>query len=211
MSAEKTVFDKTYENYISQLHKIDFKSVAFNLGLNQDEKKISIPLFGINHVVSIHGVTDPSGKKPSHDICVVLCKYLLLFPDVAPKESDWVSFRDLKDAGPLTTYFAHDVERGIASYFAGTLDELKNASNALSGYRPDLDVHYDLAIQFDALPRVPVMMLFNDADEEFDAKCSILFERRAERYLDAECLAIVGWQLFNRLKNADKRDIIRDR
>ncbi|MBW2248424.1 MAG: DUF3786 domain-containing protein, partial [Deltaproteobacteria bacterium] len=30
---------------------------------------------------------------------------------------------------------------------------------------------------------------------EFPAHCSILFERRAEKYLDAECLAILGMLL----------------
>jgi hypothetical protein len=43
-------------------------------------------------------------------------------------------------------------------------------------------------------------MLYNDTDDEFAAKCSVLFERRAEAYLDAECLAMVGRLLFTSLK-----------
>jgi hypothetical protein len=35
--------------------------------------------------------------------------------------------------------------------------------------------------------------------------CTVLFERRAEKYLDAECLAMLGWQLFIRLRKAAKR------
>ncbi|CAN2041866.1 hypothetical protein GMMP15_50054 [Candidatus Magnetomoraceae bacterium gMMP-15] len=46
-------------------------------------------------------------------------------------------------------------------------------------------------------------MLFNDADDEFEAKCSVLFERRAEKYLDLECLAMLGRHLFTCLKKAD--------
>jgi hypothetical protein len=57
-------------------------------------------------------------------------------------------------------------------------------------------------MQFDALPKVPVVMLFNDADDEFSATCSVLFERRAENYLDPECLAMVGRCLFTYLKKA---------
>jgi hypothetical protein len=45
-------------------------------------------------------------------------------------------------------------------------------------------------------------MLFNDADEEFPAQCAVLFERRAENYLDMECLAMVGMLLFEYLKPA---------
>jgi hypothetical protein len=32
----------------------------------------------------------------------------------------------------------------------------------------------------------------------------VLFERRAEEYLDPECLAILGRHLFVRLKRADR-------
>jgi len=45
-------------------------------------------------------------------------------------------------------------------------------------------------------------MLFNDADDEFSATCSVLFEQRAENYLDPECLAMVGRRLCTNLKNA---------
>jgi len=124
------------------------------------------------------------------DICVILCKYILLCPQIPPKEKDWVSFRDLKDSGPLTSYFANDVERAIAVHFNGRLSDMKNAGRTLKGYSPDIEVSYDLSMQFDALPKVPVVMLFNDADDEFPAKCAVLFETRAENYLDSECLPL---------------------
>ena len=204
MEGEETVFEKSYEKYLAQLKEISFKSIASNIGGIVEEDVIAIPLLGKNYSISFNGITDPSGNKPIYDICVVLSKYLLLCPDVTPKEDEWVSFRDFKDSGPLTNYFNNDVERSITSYFKGRLAGLKKASKSISGHQPNLDVNYDLAMQFDALPKIPVILLFNDADEEFSAKCSVLFERRAEKYLDAECLAMLGWQLFNHLRRADK-------
>jgi hypothetical protein len=47
---------------------------------------------------------------------------------------------------------------------------------------------------------VPLLLLFNDADEGFPAACSVLFERRAGGYLDMECLAMSGMLLAERLK-----------
>jgi len=41
---------------------------------------------------------------------------------------------------------------------------------------------------------IPNIMLFNDKDDEFLAKCTVLFESRVEKYLDAECRAMIGWQ-----------------
>lgn len=202
MTNKESVFKKTYENYLAQVDETDFNSVKQKLGVEVENNEMIIPLFGKLYKVSAAGISDPGGKQPMFDICVILCKYILLCPQISPKEKDWVSFRDLKDSGPLTSYFANDVERAIAAHFNGRLDDMKNACRTLKGYLPDIEVSYDLSIQFDALPKLPVVMLFNDADDEFPAKCSVLFETRAENYLDPECLSMVGRCLFTYLKKA---------
>jgi hypothetical protein len=204
MTAKANVFDSNYKDYLAQLKKISFQSLAQHLGGIVKGRAIRIPLLGKHYEVSPAGIADPSGKKPVYDICVILSKYLLLCPDTPPPEDRLVSFRNFKNSGPLTNYFDNDVENSIAAYFKGNLDGLKKAGQILSGYRPDLDLNYDLAMQFDALPRIPVILLFNDVDEEFSEKCSVLFEQRAEKYLDAECLAMLGRQLFNQLKSVGK-------
>jgi len=57
-------------------------------------------------------------------------------------------------------------------------------------------------VRLPALPKIPILLLFNGADEEFPARCAMLFERRAEKYLDMECLAIAGWALSAYLLDA---------
>jgi len=200
MTNKESVFKKTYKNYLTQVDGIDFNLVKQKLGAKVERDKIIIPLFGKPYNVSGAGIFDPDGKQPMLDICVILCKYILLCPQIPPKEKNWISFRDLKDSGPLTSYFVNDVERAIAIQFNGRLGDIKNAGRTLKGYSPDIEVSYDLSMQFYALPKVPVVMLFNDADDEFSATCSVLFERRAENYLDPECLAMVGRCLFAYLK-----------
>jgi hypothetical protein len=44
-----------------------------------------------------------------------------------------------------------------------------------------------------------MLLLFNDADNEFPADCRILFEVRVESYLDMESVAILGGMLAHRL------------
>ena len=200
MTNKESVFKKTYEKYLAQVDGVDFNLVKQKLGAEVEKNKIIIPLFGKPYKVSGAGISDQVGKQPMLDICVILCKYILLCPPIPPKGQDWVSFRDFKDSGPLTSYFINDVERAIATQFNGKLCDMKNACRILNGYSPDIEVAYDLSMQFDVLPKVPVVMLFNDADHEFSATCSVLFERRAENYLDPECLAMVGRCLFTYLK-----------
>jgi len=202
MTNKENVFKKTYEKYLAQVDGIAFNLVKQKLGAEAEKNKIIIPLFGKPYEISAAGISDPGGKQPMFDICVILCKYILLCPQISPKGKDWVSFRDLKDSGPLTSYFVNDVEQAIATQFNGRLGDMKNACRTLKGYSQDIEVSYDLSMQFGALPKVPVVMLFNDADDEFSASCSVLFQRRAENYLDPECLAMVGRCLFTYLEKA---------
>jgi hypothetical protein len=54
-------------------------------------------------------------------------------------------------------------------------------------------------MQVPALPRVPLFIVFYDADAEFPATCSVLFERRADVYLDMESLGVLGARFVDRL------------
>jgi hypothetical protein len=198
------VFEKTYRYYLDQIKGFNPESLKQKLGVEVQDDEVIIPLYGNPYRVSKNCIIDHSGKQPPLEISVILFKYLLLCPHNDPTGKDWVSYRDFKDSGPLTVYFANDVERAIASYFKGALGDFEEAGKAIGGYRPDIDVSYDLSMQFDALPKVPVIVLFNDADDEFPAQCSFLFERRAGSYLDAECLAMIGRLLLANLKRATK-------
>lgn len=210
MNTAVNVYESTYRDYLARLGRIDSGFLEQSLGVKVQGKEAVIPLFGRHYRVSKDGITNPEGNAPRFDICVILCKYLLLCPDKAPKETEWVSFRNLKDSGPLTTYFANDVERAIAAHFAGKLEKLQASCRQLGGYPPRMQAAYDLSMQFDALPRIPVILLFNDTDDDqgiiWPASCSLLFERRAESYLDPECLAMTGSLLYSWLKKAASSD-----
>ena len=62
----------------------------------------------------------------------------------------------------------------------------------IGGVQPQQNYPYDVAVVFRVLPRIPILLLFNDKDEEFDVQTAILFEKRADRFLDAECLAMLA-------------------
>ena len=138
------------------------------------------------------GVFDPSGEKVNYAVCVVLCCYVLQCPPNTPSVGEWVTYREFKDAGPLVSYFTANTNKIIETTFAGRLAELEDAGRELGGRRFDDGASHDLSLQFDFLPRIPVLLRFNDRDEEFPAQCSVLFRQSAEAYLDMECVAIGG-------------------
>jgi hypothetical protein len=201
MSEKSPVFKETYKNYLDQVAGLEFKSLEEKLGIKTERDKVTIPFFNKPYVVSKKRIINPAGKEPSLEISVVLCKYLLLCPDVVEKEDDWVAYRDFKDSSPLTTFFLTSVEQPIANHFSGRLNELEESCKTLGGFSPDIQLSYQLSMQFNPLPKVPQLMLYNDADDEFPAHCSVLFNKNAEKYLDAECLAILGTLLSIYLRN----------
>jgi hypothetical protein len=208
MGKKSHVFEETYQEYLKQIAGINFEPLAEVIGVTVEAGKITIPFFENPYAVADTGITDSSGKQPPFGICVVLCKYLLLCPEVAMPEDEWVAYRDFKDAGPLTGFFANSVEKPLAEHFAGRLIELETACKALGGLAPDMELSYDFSMQFNALPRISVLLLYNDADDEFPAHCSILFKRDADKFLDAESLAILGEIVIRRLikKNNQEKE-----
>ena len=199
---KSSVFEETYHNYLAQIAGLDFKKIADRLGAEVVGDELIIPVLGKPHRISAAGMSGPSDSRPNFSVCVILFKYLLLCPDHDPVENDWVSFKDFKDSAPFSGAFVNYTEAPLAKYFSGHLKDLKAACRGIHGHPPAATFSYDLCMQFKALPKIPVLLLFNDADKEFAAQCMVLFERRAENYLDMECLAMVGMQLFEWLKQA---------
>ena len=194
------IYEQTYKNYLSRIVELDLPFLADKLGIQLDGHHVIIPFFGKPYRVSAKGITDPSNRQPHLSVSVILCKYLLMCPMIEPLEGNWMSFKDFKDAGPLVRAFYNTVTHPIAETFSGRLAELKKAGEIIGGYAPADELSYDFSMRFDALPKVPLLLLFNDKDDEFPAQGSVLFEKRAEKFLDMECLAMVGMLFFEYLK-----------
>lgn len=206
MTEKAPVFERIYHDYLAQVAALDLSGKDEILGIRRSAEGIWIPFFNQEFCVSESGVMNPQGRQPIHAVSVVLCRYLILCPETLPTdETEWVSYRNFKDAAPFAAAFAKNTEAAIAKNFTGQLAALEAASRQLGGVHTDAGLSYDLTMQVYGLPRVPVFLLFNDADAEFGAECSVLFEKRAERFLDMECLAILGWLLSDYLALAAGR------
>ncbi len=68
MTAKSSVFENTYDEYIAQIARVDFRPLEEKLRVRTEGAGVVIPLFRISYEVSKRGIVDPSGKKPSFDI-----------------------------------------------------------------------------------------------------------------------------------------------
>ena len=203
MNEKNPIFKQHYGNYLRQMDAIDLSRCESVLGITVDKKHgiALIPFFQTLYRISTSGVMDDRSKRPDYGTCVILLKYLLMCPKKVPSKTDWVGYREFKDSGQAQNAgLAAYASTAISKRFAGDLCGLKAAAEALEGKPPKMDYTYDLSMVFEVLPRIPLLFLFNDAEGSFPAQALILFERRAEHFLDAECRLMVEWYFFEHLK-----------
>ncbi len=202
--AVSKVFDETYEAYLSQIGDIDLERNQAILGYEILEHQAAIPFFNKTLYASSRGIFDRHGKTPQLSVSVIICKYLLMCPDEILPSVGLAAFKDFQDAAPLIHFFSNTVEGDIVRNFEGNAAALEQACLDLGGELYEGDVAYQVKYRFRGLPRLPLYLFYNDAEEGFAAQCSILFERSAEAFLDMESVAMLGGALSHKLISAGK-------
>ncbi len=198
-TTDQSVYDQTYHQYLEQLSARSLQENADVLGITIENDAAVVPYFNQPIRLKDAGLVDQTGRRPDFSDCVVVCRYLLMAPAVDPRDKTWKAFRDFPDAGPLTVFWRDTVEGPLAQSFSGRIDALAKACHVLGGILPETKIACDLCRCFVCLPKVTLLLVFNDADEDFPAAASLLFEKRAAIYLDAESQAILGHALTRRL------------
>ena len=193
------VFAQTYQHYLEQINQIEFLSKAEMLGLERDGDTLKIPLYDKIYTFSTEGLREKNENDIAPAVQVMICKYILTRSAGAPViEDKLVTYREFKDSGPLTSYFTTNTNKILETTFSGNLPLLKEKSFLIGGELLSSDM-YDLSLRYYAFPKISVIVNFNDSDDLFHAKCSILYRSVAAHYLDMESLAMTGTLLTGKL------------
>lgn len=193
------VFAQTHQHYLEQISKIDFLSKAEMLGVKRDGDCLVVPLYDKVYFISGEGLREEKGAEITPAVQVMICKYMLTFSSDAPTiEDKLVTYREFKDSGPLTSYFTTNTNKILETSFSGNVSLLKERAQSIGGELQGSDM-YDLSLEFYAFPKIPVVVNFNDRDDLFPAKCSILYRSTAALFLDMESLSMTGTLLTGKL------------
>ncbi len=200
------IFETHYNDYCLKISQCDFEEAAKILKVELKGNGVSIPFINHNYQVSGKGIQDESGSRPDYGLCVILAKYLLLCPNRIHEDLRWASFKDFKKDASFVNgnFFSSDTEMAVLKHFSGNIQGLIRAGKKLGGSHLDIGVSYDVSMKIDVLPRISLLVLFNDRDNQFDAQCMVLFQRHSEFYLDPESLAMIGAGLARHLIRAEK-------
>ncbi len=194
-----TTMNQTYAEHLNRLAGIELVRHADALGAVFDGRGLKIPFYNHTYFVMPGKIEDVQGQPPTDSVGLVLCQYLLRSPKHVPNDGQRVTFRELDGAGPLVSSFAGNTNKLIAGTFASRLEDLQAMVRQM-GAQPESEAcNFDLFVRFNALPRVPIFLQFNSADDLFPAQATLLFHQSAETYLDMRSLFILGTYLAGQL------------
>lgn len=199
MDKEKDIFEEAARQCLAQLKDTDFLKTSERLGAEVKDSSLVIPLYGQFYTVSIEGVKTQDGKTANPAVSVLLLRYVLNCPDEIPPEDEWVTYREFEGAGVLSGHFTENTNKIIETSFSGKANRLHHSAIHMGGISFDDASSFDVTIEFEALPRIAVLLRFNDLDGPFPAQCSILFRKSAECFLDLKSLEVVGTLLAGKL------------
>ena len=184
-------FQKTRDDYLAQLNAKWPDIDNGELGVSRQDGSIEVPFFNHAELVDQEG-GHKGGGLFGHMVSVILFKYLLGPYQARDLGNGWVAFREFLDAAPLASNFSYLVEQKIAVACESDAERLKGYCKELDGIDKTGEYNYDLALEIKALPKVPMLLLFNASDDVFPASCTVLFKGDAAHYLDMECLVMCG-------------------
>ncbi len=153
-------------------------------------KSFMIPFFGdIFNVAFPAGIVERQNGSPTGAREILIILHYLIQADGTAVKGEWVAYRDLPGARYHEPAFIAEVERPLSLGLSGRLEELRRWAERNARI---LELTGDLAFAWEALSRVPLLVIFNEKDDEFPAGARMLFDISAPDYLPTEDLSVLA-------------------
>lgn len=196
-------YEQIYEGLLPRLAECDLAESAGRLGLElEPDGAVRVTFLNRDYVITREGV-EPADGKPMHvNTGSVLLYYILSKGSGEPKNS-FVPLAHLATKLQGQNALGQGIMvKPLVREFGSAPDKLKAAVEKVGGtYKsgPSATCHTFL---LSPLPKLPVKIVFYEADDEFPAEIQILFDETAARFLEFECLAFLCGCLVHALVKA---------
>jgi hypothetical protein len=153
----------------------------------EEPVKVSFPDFVVYHA---------GGGEPLPTFFQALLAYYFSTADGTTPAGRWIAFSELPDGHFYTQAFQGYTGHELAKAFGNRIDHFVAVATSLGGRRENLG---DAAYAFRVLPRVELLAVCWQGDEEFPPSFRILFDAAVSHYFSTDTCAIAGSALTRRL------------
>ena len=180
----------------SQYEDINPESGDFYLSVWGEDVKLSLPEF-----VAVD--RESGAELPT--VTQALLAYYFHTADGASPAGRWISFSELPNGRFYSQAYQGYSGQVIARTFKDDVDELAQVAEKLPRAElpytePQLETNIgDRSFSFQALPRVPLLLVYWQGDEDFASTYQVLFEASVIHYLPTDVCAILGSTLTRKL------------
>jgi hypothetical protein len=198
-------YEKTYEAVASRLRDLEFPYAAKRLGFDLINKyAMSIDFLGRTYELSRGGVRPLDGEKADVNILSVLAYYALSKSDTEPLYDFALlgAFTGglFSTAGGRADWMVEPLRKACGSH-----ETFRRATRNLGMTYEGSRVAGEHAWQYRLLPKVPALVKYFEADDEFPCDIKIYYDKTVTEFLDFEPLAVLNGCFVSALAAAAER------
>jgi hypothetical protein len=186
-----------------KVEPLDFAALAEGLratyGQDNGRPYLSLSYYGREVQVFKNEVRYPEGEEENPWDAILLYNYIAS-QGHRPPSGQWVKFQGLPNSVSKTKTLLR-LQKHLAEHFTGKTQLLDRKAREVGGKPAAIAQEADLQFLFQPLPRLPLLLVFHDAEpeENFEAEAHFLFDAQVMDYLDLESLLFLVERLMDRL------------
>lgn len=189
-----------YQETVKKFVAIDPLDAAARSGsyYNQNCGIFEIVYFGSLYMVERDGRvwrSDNPGEEVAFNDKTIILQYLCEASGLPPRGS-WISFLELPEGAHHYVPFQTDATGPMANLFGTAPEKFARAAGVFGGRPLSMGDH---SFFIPALPKIPLAVVLWEEDEEFPAKCNILFDSVSPSHLTTAALWVLGVELARKM------------
>jgi len=202
-----TGYDLIYLGLVARLPQCDLEEAAHRLGLEYIDGEVRVRFLKREYRISPDGVEPLDGQPVSANARSVLLHYLLSTGRGGPQGS-YVSFQAIPSMVGGLNLQSRLMNAPLERYFAHNYGAFREAAERLEGIEEETQAGKHVW-RFSVLPKIPLKLVFYEADDEFPVSTQIMLDTTAPQFLEFECLAfMVGCLVHALIKTAQHGDVV---
>ncbi len=185
-------FDKSSEMWSWENFKDDIQGLRNRLGIGDKYAEI----LGIRMDLETGQTIDTfTSKEVSPSRLIIFLFYYSRAKDEGIA-NEWVKFNALRGSWACRFSFDKEDLNALLAAYTNNREKLLAAFERLNARRVD---YGDVGFEVSFLPRVKVLIIFEDADDEFPASVRMLYDKNSIFYLPHEMLGDISWFIVSRV------------